>query len=883
MQTAHGRRAFYLESLSLRYATHTLVAYPTPRVYLATVQEVLGDTKLADAIDTAFERFKALRSEFEATLGNSPNESDTRFQVIDRLLMEVLGWPREAIHTEVPTKTGYADYLLTGKNDRGVLVVEAKRSGVLVSASASKSKSTPKLSGPTLRSLGPGIQQAFGYASSKGVPIATLTDGAFWLFFRASRGDGIAPSDGSAVCFPNLDAIRDNFAQFFELGSPDGINSRANLVHLNRAEGVLATPREHQYIILPPENAKLIRSSDVTRDARLLFRQFFARLTNSQDKEMLRQCFAETSQSRQADQDMRKIVEKILNSTTVLDSERGLALQEEIERTIASGSSESVLIIGNKGSGKSTFIDRFFSVSLPPELRSRCVVARADLENFSGDHKLLIPWAIDQLVAQLEKEVCTNDPPSYEDLQGIYFREYQSWMLGSYKYLYESNKTEFKIKFGDHIERLRKSAPENYLRLLLNRAFFSLKRLPCLVFDNTDQFDAQTQDSIYQMAHALGSQAPSLSIVPITDRTVWRLSKAGSLQSYSARSFYLPPPDVKAVLQKRVAFVKDKLSLEPEEALNYFSRKGFRVGLDDLTSFATAIERVFVETDFVSGLIGRLGNYDIRRMLELAERIFMSPEIKIDDVLKSAFGGQRLTDNTERTHRALIRGEYDRFSENENSYILNMFWTDPDNPASPLLAYYILSVLRHRATTAAKDTESQHWSVSVLLPYFEGCGADKEACLTVLNRLFDWRLIDELDPTTQVIGEHSRVAMRECGEAHLHLCLHSPIYLHEMALSTGLNSRSVMEDLRRLGQKPNDRYKGRPLQAGFVRYVMSLDAARLAVPRGKEYSALRDARSRFANSAPSKDRRSTETANRMSKRQERGNRYNRPRQVKRKK
>jgi hypothetical protein len=78
-----------------------------------------------------------------------------------------------------------------------------------------------------------------------------------------------------------------------------------------------------------------------------------------------------------------------------------------------------------------------------------------------------------------------------------------------------------------------------------------------------------------------------------------------------------------------------------------------------------------------------LGNFNIRVMLRLAERIFLSPEIKIDEIIKAKFGGESITSDKNRTHRALLRGEYDRFSETENEFVSNLFYGSPTLPSSP--------------------------------------------------------------------------------------------------------------------------------------------------------------------------------------------------------
>ena len=166
------------------------------------------------------------------------------------------------------------------------------------------------------------------------------------------------------------------------------------------------------------------------------------------------------------------------------------------------------------------------------------------------------------------------------------------------------------------------------------------------------------------------------------------MSKAGALQSYSAHSFYLPVPDAKEIISRRVEFLKGKVKAEPAAAQSYFSKRGFQVEVNDLAILAEAVGKVFVDNDYVSGFIGRLGNFDIRRMLKIAERIFLSPELKIDDIIKSKFGGEDITADRFRTHRALIKGEYDRFSERENEYISNLFQTNAQRPGPPLLGYY---------------------------------------------------------------------------------------------------------------------------------------------------------------------------------------------------
>lgn len=796
---------------------------------------------MANSIDSAYERFLKLKPVIEVALKAKPNESDVRLKVLDRFLLEILEWKHEAVFTESHTESGYIDYLLTIGERRGALVIEAKRVGLLKPATKGDEVMSVTLSGPVVKPLLPGVRQAMNYAMENGVAIAAVTDGNTWLFFKASRTDGKPPIEGKGVLFPSLAAVMNNFAKFVELLNVGAIIDRLHLAHLNEAEGFVIPDAEQQYYVLAPREARMRFRDPLASDAALLFAQFFSRLSNEKDREMLRDCFVETGESRKADFELEKIIQRVVNTVTALETGQGGALQAELERTMTSHRSETVLLIGNKGAGKSTFIDRFFEQVLPLMVREKCVVARVDLEEYHGDPQGIVSWAILQLRSRLEAAICKNNPPSYDDLMGIFFSEYQRWSVGTRKHLYETNKIGFKDEFGRHIEDLREKYPGEYVRLLLDWASRSHQKLPCLIFDNTDQFPAEIQDTIYQMAHSYESVAPVFNVVPITDRTVWRLSKAGALQSYSARSFYLPTPDAKEIISRRVEFLKTKVKAEPKAAKSYFSERGFQVEVNDLAILADAVDKVFVENDYVSGFIGRLGNFDIRRMFEIAERIFLSPELKIDDIIKSKFGGDSVVADQFRTHRALIKGEYDRFSESENEFISNLFQTNPVRPGPPLLGYYILWLLRQKLHSVRRDddsVESQHWLATDLCQLFEGCGVAEDLVMSSLNRLYDRRLIEALDPNTEHISIADKVAIKEGGLAHLELMLISPVYIEQMALVTGLNELFARDEIR----KNFHNHRFNELRESFVRYVLKIDNGRLSIPSNMMYSQIEKAR-----------------------------------------
>jgi hypothetical protein len=191
----------------------------------------------------------------------------------------------------------------------------------------------------------------------------------------------------------------------------------------------------------------------------------------------------------------------------------------------------------------------------------------------------------------------------------------------------------------------------------LKNAIVSRHRLPCIIFDNTDQFPSEVQQAVFQYANAIYEQTKvCFLIVPITDQTVWQLSKSGPLQSYQAKSFFLPVPSTKEVLRKRIQFIASEVDETDTQSGKYSLPNGIQVALDDLRAFAGTLEEVFLNNEFVARRIGYLANFDIRRSLELSKRLMTSPHIGIDDLIRTFLSGGHLDVKSDSLSAALICG-----------------------------------------------------------------------------------------------------------------------------------------------------------------------------------------------------------------------------------
>ena len=599
-----------------------------------------------------------------------------------------------------------------------------------------------------------------------GVPFAAITTGFEWLFFIALRTDGIPPLEGKAIVFPNLEAIDQNFAAFYDLLSKAGSAQELIRIRLQEAEGLKVQRAESLYSIQMSNRVRLLKKSDMAIDLDHVLNEFFSTMSGENNPEMLAKCFVETRESRAADATLHKITRTLTNQIKVVDGKGGSALARHIEVAVESRRGEFVLVIGNKGAGKTTFIDRFFRLVLDRELRDRCLVTRIDLADSTGDLNSLNSWLVDKLKSALERELFKDAQPTYEELQGVFWKDYQRWRIGEHKFLYETNRVQFKIEFGNHVYKLTEQHPDQYVIALLNHAIDGRQLLPCLVFDNTDHFPQQYQEQVFQFAQSFFRKVLSFVICPITDRTIWQLSKQGPLQSYVTTQFYLPVPSTKEVLRKRIDFIKEKLDGDQTQSGEYFLKKGIRLNLMDIKAFAFCIEEIFINTEYLGRVVGWLSNHDIRRGLQIAQRIITSPILSIEDLVNLYVTGNRTLINQRKIRQALILGNSNGFIQDDSNFVLNVFQVANTSITTPLAKLSILRVLMDR-DFQGNSPENTYMTIEDIVNYCEPMGILRAAVMHHCKEFLEYRLVEPYDPTESDVYLGQRVKVTHAGRLHM--------------------------------------------------------------------------------------------------------------------
>jgi hypothetical protein len=263
-------------------------------------------------IDSAKEKFDLLCTELTSSNISLETEQDARVHIIDRILIEILGWNREGILTEPHTDSGYVDYLMSLEG-RNWLVVEAKKTSNRLVDTRQTQMAWYKVSGPALKSAMNGLEQAQRYCTDTGVMFSALTNGFEWVGFWAIRPNGVRPKEGKAAVFPSLEAIQQNFAVFYDLFSQEGMLANLFQVRVHEAEGLQISSSEVLEPVLGISERRLLQKASLSRDLEEIYRSFFSTISG-EDPDMLAQCFVESKESRSADESLEKITRELLNT-----------------------------------------------------------------------------------------------------------------------------------------------------------------------------------------------------------------------------------------------------------------------------------------------------------------------------------------------------------------------------------------------------------------------------------------------------------------------------------------------------------------------------------------------------------------------------------------
>lgn len=626
----------------------------------------------------------------------SRNEATTRLHLIDRILFDCLGWSREEDTVlEEAHGSEYADYVL--RCPHRMLIVEAKKEGDYFELPVGKQNleySLPSLCRdfPNVKSA---LQQVASYAQTRGTPFAAISNGHQIIAFVATRSDGTPPLEGHGVVFPSLQYMVDHFHDLWQhLSRPATIQSRLLTRLVARLTPNLPTKLSATLPDYPGVRARNIFQTDLHILSDLVLEDI-AR-SPELEEEFLTDTYCQSGALSQHALTSKRILkarydaifdDTLPGPTTVPAAESNAAshlLAESLSR-------RPIMLIGDVGVGKTTFIRRLLTIDAKEEFKN-AIALYIDFGSGATLDADLARWVISEIRSQL-KTTHSIDIQERNFVHGVYHGEILDFRNGIYGDLKDSNPALFREKEVAFLSE-KINQKDEHLRASLAHISKAHKKQIVVFLDNADQ-RRDIEEQIFLIAQELANKSPATVFVAIRPETFHRSRTSGVLSGYHPKAFTIAPPRIERVIEKRLQFARKMTTGDiviPALQSNMELPRLDRI----LKSFQVSLER---NSDLVE-CIDNMASGNVRLALDYVKAFFGSGHVdtrKIADICES---GDDYIVPVHEFVRAIIYNDCKHYSPNA-SCAVNLFDVGDADPKEHFLLLMMLCLLQKEGNLSA--------------------------------------------------------------------------------------------------------------------------------------------------------------------------------------
>lgn len=624
------------------------------------------------------------------------SEAENRFQFVDRLLTECLGWERPNMRIESPDGAGgRADYVL-GLPPKAVL--EAKREARRFESIPVGKPTTVRKIEPLLRAskaFADAVQQVLQYCVMKGAQVAVICNGPQLAIFQALT-PGYSPLEGECFFFEGFAAYKEHFPLLWQLLSPEGISeNRANRIlaqHRNprippKASTVIPEPTRFRYRSDFQENLRELSSLllEEVEDNPGLKSSFYNECyvpLEANNRHLLQSKRIIAARYRRAGEG--GVAPSAMDVVTKTDRRGNVVIDEAMLQGAAG--SRPIVVIGDVGVGKTSFFENLYEKLSQTERKSTYFLhinlgVRA---NLSKDVKTFV---LDEIPATLKKNYAF-DVGNDEIVRAVYREEladFDTTIKGGYKTRdpsrYENEVIEFLAeKVGRRDTHI--VATLKYLSTVKHKQII-------LIMDNADQRTFVIQQEAFLIAQELASSRTLLVFVALRPSTFLLSKMTGALSGYQHKVLAISPPPADEVVLRRLSFAVRVAEGKVAPA----ALSGIRVRLQSVVLFFNSALRAIRSNDSIRLFLSNITGGNTRAVIELITGFFGSPNVDSEKIvaIEEETGNYKVPLH-EFTKHALL-GEYAYFNANSSLVACNIFDVSAADPREHFLASFVISFL----------------------------------------------------------------------------------------------------------------------------------------------------------------------------------------------
>lgn len=646
----------------------------------------------------------ALREMIEQFPADSPhwNEAQNRFQFIDRLLNECLGWEKPQIEVErFDDAGGRADYLL-GKPVRAALEAkkEAKYFDFLPTARPrSARKLRPLIEAcPNLKSA---CTQVIGYCALHGARLAVVCNGPQMVIFQ-SVGQGASPLDGECFVFDGFNSYINDFQILWRFLSPEGVyeniavRALADLQNPRipaKAATTLGDPKAYRYRTPFQDNLRTLATvllDDVEYNPEVksdFYKECYVAVY-SDDRDSLLGSEAISSRYKRVSDN------GIMPANLTTRIEDGSVKIEAAEVITTTG--RPVVVVGDVGVGKTSFFENLFQKLDEDEKSITCYVHvnLGEEAALSADVKSYFLRRV-PLVLREEYGINIDSHAFVSKLYAPEIDEFDDSVEGQLKDIDRTGYLKARIEY---LTKLTQDKATHVLRSL-NFIVRGLGRQVMIVLDNADQRTFETQQEAFLVAQELASSRTMLIFVALRPSTFYASKLSGALSGYKNEVLSISPPPAHEVIRKRIIFALRVAAGRVAPAV----LEGVSLDLSNIELFLKAMLRSIRGNPEIRTFLGNITGGNTRLILELITSFCGSPNVESERIIKIEGETHRYYVPLHEFTKHALFGEYAYYNATSSLVACNVFDVTLADKREHFLALLIIGFLTSPASIRNSD------------------------------------------------------------------------------------------------------------------------------------------------------------------------------------
>jgi len=362
-----------------------------------------------------------------------------------------------------------------------------------------------------------------------------------------------------------------------------------------------------------------------------------------------------------------------------------------------------LLLIGERGAGKTTFLYHLQAVALPKDIRDRTVWVHIDVNTAPVIKDEIYDWTRREIVKGIQNSFPEIDFDDFDTIQKIYSVEINKFNKGIGLLLSEKEKNHELYK------ELLRCQQDLHLTATCYTRFFGAEKgaLIVVVFDNADKGPRDEQLLMFEVAQWLQREIRALMVLPIREETYDNYRSQPPLDTaLKDLAFRIEPPVFQQALLRRVQMALNETAKQAETNRTHALSNGFKITYAEnersyyLTSIAASI---FEYDSYARRLIMGLAGNDLRRVFEIFIEFCTSGHIDDGEILKMRHSKGEYILPLHVVMTVLLRSNR-RYYDSDASVIKNILdLEDKDDRPSYFTRLLILGYLRSRFTEAGPN------------------------------------------------------------------------------------------------------------------------------------------------------------------------------------